>query len=80
MIQKKTTIQKLGAQPHHFTKHEFIIPDNTRAKVENGIRELTSDFTLSDVRDRGKMVKLSPHEINTFKTKGVGKNRYTDEL
>ena len=70
MIKKITTVQALEAQPHHFTKHEFIIPDEIRAKVENGIRELTNDFTLSDVREKGKMVKLSPDEINTFKTKG----------
>ena len=70
LIKKKTTIQKLGVQPYYFTRHEFIIPDEIRAKVENGIRELTNDFTLSDVREKGKMVKLSPDEINTFKTKG----------
>jgi hypothetical protein len=70
MIKKTTTIEKIETKPHQFTRHEFIIPDDTRAKVENGIRELTSDFTLSDVRDKGKMVKLTSDEVNTFKTKG----------
>ena len=70
MIKKITTIEKLEAHPYQFTRHEFITPDNTRAKIENGIRELTSNFTLSDIRDKGKMVKLTSDEINTFKTKG----------
>jgi len=69
MIKKITTIEKLEAHPYQFTRHEFIIPDNTRAKIENGIRELTSNFTLSDVRDKGRMIKLTPDEINTFVTK-----------
>ena len=70
MIKKITNVERLEAHPHQFTKHEFIIPDNTRAEVENGIRELTSSFTLFDIRDKGKMIKLTSDEINTFKTKG----------
>ncbi len=71
MIKKITTIEKLEAHPHQFTRHEFIIPDNTRAKIENGIRELTSNFTLSDIRDKGRMIKLASDEINTFNTTGI---------
>ena len=71
MIKKITKIEKLEACPHQFTRHEFIVSDNIRARVENGIRELTSNFTLSDIRDKGKMVKLTSDEINTFKTKAA---------
>ena len=71
MIQKKSTTHKIGNGPHEFMRCEFIISDDLRIKVEKKIRELTSDFKLSDVWDDGKMVKLTPDETNIFKTKGI---------
>jgi hypothetical protein len=70
MIKKIIEVEKLEASPHQFTRYEFILSDNIRGKVENQIRELTSNFTLSDIRDKGRMIKLTSDEINTFKTKG----------
>jgi hypothetical protein len=70
MIKKVTKIEKLEACPHQFTRHEFIVSDDIRTRVENEIRELTSNFTLSDIRDKGRMIKLTSDEINTFRTNG----------
>ena len=70
MINKVSTVHKVGKGPHEFKRYEFIIPDDLRLKIEKQIRDLISGFDLFAVWDDGRMVKLTPEETNTFKTKG----------
>ena len=66
MIKKVKTIEKLDAEPYLFKRHEFIISDDKRVKVESEIRNLTNNFSLSDIRSKGKMVKLTLDEVKEF--------------
>ena len=66
MITKKITVHKVGQGPHEFTKIEFIISDNLRTKIEKKIHELISGLNLAHVWDDGKMVKLTPDELNVL--------------